>query len=172
MKSFSAWLEGLNSGVITYDDLRYKRSEESNIEGVKTALRPFVDTTRFDIAGHGLRGAKDIERVFRLGLQSPNTEFQRLALKVFSAGVPLEKQPTEAFDTLLQWPFANRTNVILIALPAGNHDAVWRDIRGDEEKSFIPTAGFNNPIVKTISPEHILGCFDAAAIKFIPNPNR
>lgn len=167
MKSFTAWIEALNSNLVNYDDIRYKKSDDSKIELVKESIRPFIDTKNFDIAGHGLRTKEDIPRVFRLGLQAPNNEFGRILFKVLNAGISLDNQPTEAFDTLLQWPFVGRKNIILVALPHANHDSVWRPIRDDEEKSFIPTA-LGKQIKWTISPEHILGCFDANTIKFIP----
>lgn len=168
MKTFQQWLEAVaHLAHAKYDDARIKRSSDDMIDAVKTVLKPFVDPTNHEILGHGLRSKDDVERVFNLGLQAPNQIFHRLVMTVFEAGTPLEQQPREAFDGLLQWPFGRRQHIVLIAAPRNNPDSVWRPIRDEEEKSYLPTA--LGGVKVTIDPEHILGVFDAQNIRFIPN---
>ena len=168
MKSFYGWLEALaHLAHVNYGDERYKRSPDEIIDSVKSVLSGHVDPTNYEILGHGLRSQEDVQRVFELGLQAPNQMFHRLVMTVFEAGIPLESQPREAFESLLQWPFGRRQNIILVAAPPGDPDAIWRPIRDDEEKSYLPTA--IGGVKFTIDPEHILGVFDAANIKFTPN---
>lgn len=169
MKTFQQWLEAIvNLAHANYDDVyRIKRSSDDKINAVMTVLKPFVDPSNHEILGHGLRSQDDVERVFKLGLQAPNQIFHRIVATVFESGVPLENQPREAFDGLLQWPFARRTDIVLIAAPQGNPDSIWRPIRDDEEKSHLATA--LGGVKFTIDPKHILGFFDAENIRFTPN---
>lgn len=168
MKTFTQYLEALaHLAHVNYADQRYKRSPDEVIQAVKNALSGYVDPTRHEILGHGLRSQEDVRRVFDLGLQAPNQIFHRLVMTVFEAGLPLNQQPVEAFESLLQWPFGRRQHIILVAAPPNDPDSVWRPIGDDEEKSFLPTA--LGGVKFTIDPQHIIGCFDASQIKFLPN---
>lgn len=170
MKNFSKWLEAVNPALVSYNDVRYKHSTQDVISKLKDVLRPHVDTSRYEIVGHGLRNKQDALRVFKRGLQQPNTAFQRCVITIFESGVPFDNQPDEAFDTLLQWPFANRRNIMLINVPPGNPESVWRKIKPEEERSFIPTA-LKMPIEWTIDPQWMVGCLDVTSMTFMPSPS-
>lgn len=168
MLSFKKWLEAVAPHQFSYDDLRNSRSSSEQIQSLKDLLKPYVDSLHYEIAGHGLRSSQDANRIFRLGMQAPNQGFLRLVRTVFEAGIPLENQPDEAFDHLLQWSFGGRKDILLIKLPPQAPESVWRPIRDDEEKSLIPTA--LTGVKWSIDPKWIIGYLDVRLpFKFFPN---
>lgn len=166
MLSFKKWLEAVAPHQFDYNDPRNQRTSEEIIEKIKKELRPYVDSMNYEIVGHGLRSASDVAKIFKVGMQAPNQGFIRLVRTVFEAGIPLEQQPNEAFDHLLQWSFGGRKDILLMKVPPNTPESVWRPIHDDEEKSIVPTA--LTGVKWTVDPQWILGYFDARTLKFIP----